>query len=134
MATSRGPSQPRPRFDPVSMNPYMQWTTPDSTDHVLWYLDAVTAYNEMRVGHALGVAGHAIWHLGAEDPSLWNVVGEHGTLLHPDSLRLMRPSYDAEFDGTGEILQVTYFPSDGSRSLQQDPASGFITNESLVRV
>jgi len=134
MRAARGPEQPRPRFDPVSMNPYMQWTTPDSTDHVLWYLDAATAYNEMLVGKALGVAGHAIWHLGGEDPSLWNVIKTDGSLLPPDSLRDMRPSYDAEFEGTGEILQVTYFPNDGQRNLQIDAASGFITNETLVKV
>ena len=134
MRAARGPQQPRPRFDPVSMNPYMQWTTPDSTDHVLWYLDAVTAYNQMRVGKALGVAGHAIWHLGGEDPSLWNVIRADGSLLPPAGLGVMRPSYDAEFDGTGEILQVSLFPADGQRNIQVDTASGFITNETLVKV
>ena len=134
MRAARGPAQPRPRFDPVSLNPYMQWTTPDSTEHLLWYLDAATAYNQMLVGRALGVAGHAIWHLGGEDPSLWNVIGTDGRLLPVDSLRDMRPSYDAEFEGTGEILQVTHFPSNGKRNVQLDRASGFITNETLVKV
>ena len=134
MKTARGPSQPRPRFDPVALNPYMQWTTPDSTDHVLWYLDAVTAYNEMLVGRSLGVAGHAIWHLGGEDPSLWNIIKTDGSLQPPDTLRDMRPSYDPEFDGTGEILQITYFPADGKRNLAIDRQSGLITNETLVKV
>ena len=134
MAAARGPLQPRPRFDPVSMNPYMQWTTADSTDHVLWYLDAVTAYNEMLVGHSLGVAGHAIWHLGGEDPSLWNIIRTDGSLQPPDTLRQMQPSYDPEFGGTGEILQITYFPTDGKRNLAIDHKSGLITNETLVKV
>ncbi|MEO7454837.1 MAG: glycosyltransferase [Gemmatimonadaceae bacterium] len=134
MRAARGITQPRPHFDPVSMNPYLQWTSEDSTDHVVWYLDAVTAYNEMLVGRALGVAGHAIWRLGGEDPSIWNVLAKDGALLHPDTLRLMRPSYDAEFDGTGEILQVTSFPADGWRNVQYDKRSGYITNETLVRV
>ncbi|MEP6732646.1 MAG: glycosyltransferase [bacterium] len=134
MRAARGSMQPRPRFDPVSMNPYMQWTSPDSTDHALWYLDAVTAYNEMLVGRALGVAGHAIWHLGGEDPSLWNVVTTEGSLLRPDSLKLMLPSYDAEFDGTGEILQVSNFPADGNRNIQVDSLSSYITSETMVKV
>jgi cellulose synthase/poly-beta-1,6-N-acetylglucosamine synthase-like glycosyltransferase/peptidoglycan/xylan/chitin deacetylase (PgdA/CDA1 family)/spore germination protein YaaH len=134
MKTARGPGQPRPRFDPQSMNPYMQWTTPDSTDHVLWYLDAATAYNEMLVGKALGVAGHALWHLGGEDPSLWNVIRTDGSLVAPESLQTMRPSYDAEFDGTGEILQVSLFPNDGRRNITVNGSSGFITNETLVKV
>lgn len=134
MRAARGDGQPRPRFDPVSLNPYMLWTSPDSTDHVLWYLDATTAYNEMRVGRALGVAGHALWHLGGEDPSLWNMLTSDGALLSPDSLRRMPPSYDAEFDGTGEILQMTYFPSEGRRNLRVDPASGYVTGQTLVKV
>ena len=134
MAAARSAAQPRPRFDPVTMNPFMQWTTPDSTDHVLWYLDAATAYNEMLVGRALGVAGHAIWHLGGEDPSLWNIIKADGSLQSPDSLRDMRPSYDPQFDGTGEILQITYFPSNGKRNITVDPRSGRITNETLVKV
>jgi cellulose synthase/poly-beta-1,6-N-acetylglucosamine synthase-like glycosyltransferase/peptidoglycan/xylan/chitin deacetylase (PgdA/CDA1 family)/spore germination protein YaaH len=134
MRAARGPGQPRPRFDPVSLNPYMQWTSPDSTDHVLWYLDATTAYNEIKVGDALGVAGHAIWHLGGEDPSLWSALSKDGALLSADSLRTMLPSYDAEFDGTGEILQITYYPSDGRRNIQVDPVTGYVRNETLVKV
>ena len=134
MRAARGPTQPRPRFDPVSLNPYLQWTSADSTDHVLWYLDGVTAYNEMRAGTALGVAGHAIWRLGAEDPSLWNAFGTHGELHAPDSLRRIPPGYDAEFDGTGEILQITYFPQDGERNLRVDPLTDYVTGQTLVKV
>jgi len=134
MRAARGPGQPRPHFDEVSLNPYMTWTDADSTDHLLWYLDATTAYNEMRVGQQLGVAGHALWHLGGEDPSLWNVVKADGSLLTADSLRRMPPGYEAEFDGIGEILQLTYFPRDGQRNVRVDPATDFITGETLVQV
>ncbi len=134
MRAARGPTQPRPRFDPVSLNPYMQWTSKDSTDHVLWFLDATTAYNQMLVGHALGVAGHAIWHLGGEDPSLWNMINTEGVLLSPDSVRVMHPAYDAEFDGIGEILQITYYPGDGRRNIHVDAQTGFINDETLVKV
>ena len=61
---------------------YVTWSDPDSTDHVVWYLDGVTAYNQIAAGRRLGVAGHALWRLGAEDPSLWQVLGRgglHGT-------------------------------------------------------
>lgn len=134
MRAARGPTQPRPHFDPVSLNPYMTWTDADSTDHLLWYLDATTAYNEMRVGQQLGVAGEALWHLGGEDPSLWNVVKADGSLLPADSLRRMPPGYDAEFDGVGEILQLTYFPKDGQRNVRVDPTTDLITGQTLVQV
>ena len=70
-------------FDPVSLNPYIAWTDPDSTDHVVWYLDGVTAYNQLRVGRDMGVAGVAIWRLGQEDASLWGVLGRHGLTAGP---------------------------------------------------
>ncbi|PYP77472.1 MAG: polysaccharide deacetylase [Gemmatimonadetes bacterium] len=134
MRTARGPQRPHARLDPRTLNPFMQWTSPDSTDHVLWYLDATTAYNQMLVGHRLGVAGHAIWHLGGEDPSLWNAIGRDGSLLAADSLRQIPPGYDAEFEGTGEILQIQYWPAAGQRNVLVDPRSGYITSASLVRV
>lgn len=133
MRVARSSPNPRPLLDPVSLNPYMVWTSADSTDHVLWFLDGTTAYNEMRIGRALGVAGHAIWHLGGEDPSIWNAVGVDGSLFAPDSLRRMPPSYDAEFNGTGEILQITYFPSDGQRNVRVDTATGYINGATLIR-
>ncbi len=133
MRLTRSDPQPRPRFDPVSLNPYMVFTTADSTDHVLWYLDGTTAFNEMQVGHALGVAGHAIWHLGGEDPSIWNAITVDGTLLAADSLRRMPPGYDAEFNGTGEILQITYFPADGLRNVHVDTTTGYVSATTLVR-
>ena len=134
MRAARGPTQPRPHFDPVSLNPYLQWTDPDSTDHLLWYLDGTTMYNAMEAGHALGVAGHAIWRLGSEDPSIWNALGRHGLMASADSLERIPPGYDAEFDGTGEILQITYFPQDGERNLRIDSTSRWITGQTLVKV
>ncbi|MBA3673185.1 MAG: glycosyltransferase, partial [Gemmatimonadaceae bacterium] len=134
MRTARGPMQPRPTFDPVSLNPFMTWTSADSTDHVLWYLDGVSAYNQMRAGLALGVAGHAIWRLGSEDPSLWNAITREGKLLPPDTLRHIPAGYDAEFEGTGEILQITSYPTAGRRTVRNDPVSGYVNAEALTRV
>ncbi|HEX7825686.1 MAG TPA: polysaccharide deacetylase family protein, partial [Mycobacterium sp.] len=133
MKAARGPNRPTSVMDPVALNPYMQWSDPDSTDHVLWYLDATTAYNEMKVGHALGVAGHAIWHLGGEDPSIWSAIGTDGSLFSPDSLRNMPSGYDAEQNGTGEILQIQYSPKTGYRNLTVDD-KGYITSSSIVQV
>ena len=45
------------------------------------------------------------------------VIAEHRALSSPDSLATIPPGYDAEFEGTGEILQVTYFPTDGTRNV-----------------
>ena len=120
------------QFDPVAQNPFVRWTDPDSTDHVIWFLDAVTAYNQMRVSRTLGTAGVALWRLGAEDPSLWRVLGRNGELWNPDSLRTIPSGYDVEFDGSGEILRVESRPTTGRRELSVDRTSGFVTDERVT--
>ena len=119
------------RFDPVARNPYATWSDPDSTDHVVWFLDGVTAYNQMLAGAALGAGGVAIWRLGAEDPSLWQVVSRSGVARTPDSLAVIQSGYDVEFDGTGELLRVESRPSTGQRAIRVDSASGLIADEQV---
>ena len=130
MRVARGRGRPQPRLDPGTLNPFIRWTDADSTEHVIWYLDAITAYNQMLVGHRLGAAGHAIWRLGGEDPSLWRAIGADGTLLAADSLRRVPPGYDTEFEGTGEILQITGFPSPGRREVTVDEGTALVTGTS----
>ena len=120
-----------PQFDRVSGNPYLTWTDPDSTDHAVWYLDGVTAYNEIAAGRRRGVAGHAIWRLGAEDPSLWRVLRRPGTEGIAAALTTIPAGYDVEFDGLGELLTISARPTVGQRSVTIDSTSGLITDQHM---
>ena len=57
----------------------------------------------MRAATARGVAGFALWRLGAEDPSLWMAFGrasaERATV--DGAIR----GYDVDFEGVGEIFR-----------------------------
>ena len=118
-------------FDRVSGNPYLLWSDPDSTDHVVWYLDGVTAYNQIAAGRRLGVAGHALWRLGAEDPSLWQVLGRGG--LHGTrALAEIPAGYDVEFEGSGELLRLAARPTPGRRALTTDSASDRVVDERML--
>ncbi len=68
------PGSSKMSFDRASLNPYMTWTDPDSTDHLVWYLDGATAYNQVQATLKLGAAGYAVWRLGAEDPAFWHMI------------------------------------------------------------
>ncbi len=121
-----------PQFDKVSGNPYLTWTDPDSTDHAVWYLDGVTAYNEIATGRRLGIAGHAIWRLGAEDPSLWRVLGQAGAEGTRAALATIPAGYDVEFDGTGELLKISSRPTVGHRSVTIDSSTGVVTDQRIA--
>ena len=117
------------RMDRNSLNPVVTYESPDSTDHEIWYLDGVTAYNELTIAKSLGAAGVAFWRLGSEDPSLWRVLDEDGHLLSSDSLRTAPPGYDPEIDGDGEILRIRAQPLSGARRIELDSTSGLVVDQ-----
>lgn len=118
-------------FDSVALNPYVTWTDADSTDHVVWFLDGVTAYNELLVARSIGAAGSAVWRLGAEDPSLWSVLHHNATAPRPDSLATVQAGYDVDFRGSGELLRIETQPTLGRRDIHVQP-SGTIDRERVT--
>jgi cellulose synthase/poly-beta-1,6-N-acetylglucosamine synthase-like glycosyltransferase/peptidoglycan/xylan/chitin deacetylase (PgdA/CDA1 family)/spore germination protein YaaH len=121
------------RFDSVSLNPYVAWTDPDSTDHVVWFLDAATAYNQQRAGTALKVAGQAVWRLGSEDPSIWGILGHRTPAADPaTALRDIPAGYDVQMEGTGELLRIAAHPTQGRREVRLDPTTALVTDEQLT--
>ena len=61
-------------LDDPSLNPHFAYDDEDAhVRHQVWFLDAVTALNEMRVARALGIQTFALWRLGSEDDSIWKI-------------------------------------------------------------
>ena len=114
------------KFDPVSKNPYLQYDEDDGKHHSLWFLDASTAYNQIKAARAYKPAGFALWRLGSEDPSLWKVFGSGDKQVSVDDLRDIKYGYDVDFVGTGEILQVIAEPTDGVRDITVGPAGDIV--------
>jgi cellulose synthase/poly-beta-1,6-N-acetylglucosamine synthase-like glycosyltransferase/peptidoglycan/xylan/chitin deacetylase (PgdA/CDA1 family)/spore germination protein YaaH len=120
-------------FDDATRNPYFEYDEDDESHHKLWFLDAVTAYNQMRAASGYKPAGFGIWRLGSEDPSIWSLLGA-GNNNSPDSLRSINYGYQVDFEGTGELLKVASRPQKGERDLTIDPTNGFIRSESFTAV
>ena len=123
--------QLRPAMDSLNRNPVFSWNDPGGTGHIVWYLDGVTAYNQLHIARSRGVGGIGIWRLGSEDPSIWGILGRSGVKLTPASLDTIRVSYDVEFIGSGEILKMVAEPTFGRRTLTVDPATGLISHEQV---
>jgi len=121
-----------PAMDRATLNPTFAWDDLDSTSHVVWFLDGVTAYNELRRALPRAVRGVSVWRLGSEDPSLWSVLDHAGVRASPDPLDTIRIGYDVEFIGTGEILRMVTQPTLGRRAIAVD-ATGTIVVDSVLR-
>ncbi|HEV7642640.1 MAG TPA: glycosyltransferase [Pyrinomonadaceae bacterium] len=108
------------KFDPVSRNPYFSYEEEDGQTHTIWFLDAGTAYNQIRSARDKKVAGLAMWRMGSEDPSLWEIFGNGSKADSLDDIATIEYGYDVDFEGEGEILQVKAQPKPGLRDFKTD--------------
>jgi peptidoglycan-N-acetylglucosamine deacetylase len=116
-------------FDDDAMNPHFSYLDERNLRHDIWFVDAVTALNHMRVAQSLGIQTFALWRLGSEDRSLWRVWDMPGDPGAPDKLRDVPPGADVDMEGQGEILRIEEKPAHGTRDLTIDPDSKLITDE-----
>ncbi len=114
-------SEAKIELDDNSLNPHFAYDDEDAKErHQIWYLDAVTAVNQMRVARALGLQTFALWRLGFEDASLWRVWDNPLQENIAQSLADVAPGQDVDTEGDGDILRVTGLPQNGHRTLEMD--------------
>ena len=120
-----------------ALNPHFEYMDEDANQrHVVWFLDGVTVLNELRAARALGLQTFALWRLGEEDSSMWNVWDKPSS---PDSLQELasvQPGHDIDIEGEGDIMRVTGLPQQGKRSVsidtdEKDPRKKLIVDEHM---
>jgi cellulose synthase/poly-beta-1,6-N-acetylglucosamine synthase-like glycosyltransferase/spore germination protein YaaH/peptidoglycan/xylan/chitin deacetylase (PgdA/CDA1 family) len=116
-------------FDDDAMNPHFSYLDEHGLQHDIWFLDAVTALNQMRAAQTLGIQTFALWRLGDEDRSLWRIWDVPGDPGATDKLKDVPPGADVDMEGQGEILRIEDKPAHGTRDLTIDPDSKLITDE-----
>ncbi len=108
-------------LDPGSLNPHIAYDDMDArVRHQIWFLDAVTVLNQMRVARALGLQTFALWRLGSEDDSLWKIWDAPLRSEPVNDLANVNPGQDVDTEGDGDILRVTRRPQPGHRTLTMD--------------
>jgi cellulose synthase/poly-beta-1,6-N-acetylglucosamine synthase-like glycosyltransferase/peptidoglycan/xylan/chitin deacetylase (PgdA/CDA1 family) len=121
-------------FDPKTDNPHFSFIEDDGQRHDVWFLDGVTAFNEIHAADVYQPAGYALWRLGSEDPSIWSVLGQPYNAPAPDGLRVIGTSEDVDFEGEGEILRVAEKPASGARIFEIDKDTDEIDDENYTEI
>jgi cellulose synthase/poly-beta-1,6-N-acetylglucosamine synthase-like glycosyltransferase/peptidoglycan/xylan/chitin deacetylase (PgdA/CDA1 family) len=116
-------------MDDDALNPGFQYVDDDQRKHIVWFLDAATLYNQIKIADLYKPQGYAIWRMGDEDPSIWNYFKQPYDSAKPVGLETIEASTGVSFDGTGEILHVDASPTGGRRSVEVDPQTGLISGE-----
>lgn len=124
-------SESRIRLDPVSLNPTFAYADDQEKVHHVWMLDAVTAFNQLQAIRSVQPRGIALWRLGSEDPALWKIFGKEGPLdaARAEQLGSIRFAYGVDYEGKGEVLEITAQPQVGSRIIEFDAKRGLIIGE-----
>jgi len=116
-------------LDDDALNPTFGYIGDDGEKHIVWFLDAATLYNEVKVGDDYRPRGYALWRMGAEDPAVWKFLRQPYGTVKPTGLETIAPGTGVDFDGLGEVLHVSATPTAGSRTLETDPDNGLISGE-----
>jgi cellulose synthase/poly-beta-1,6-N-acetylglucosamine synthase-like glycosyltransferase/peptidoglycan/xylan/chitin deacetylase (PgdA/CDA1 family)/spore germination protein YaaH len=108
-------------LDSDSLNAHFAYVDDDThLRHQVWFLDAVTIFNEMRAARTLGIQTFSLWQLGSEDNSLWKIWDTPARVDPVKELSVVEPGFDVDNEGVGDILRVTRKPRLGRRTIAMD--------------
>jgi len=126
-------SDAMPSFDPASGNSGFSYEE-DGKKHVVWFLDAASAYNQIGFLRRAGLGGIALWRLGSEDPGIWSIFGRsHPTLPPANVIEAIPNGTDVDIEGRGEILKVGATPAAGQRKVTT-LRDGYITAVDFLKL
>jgi peptidoglycan-N-acetylglucosamine deacetylase len=117
------------QFDDDAANPHVVYMDERDMQHDIWFLDGVTALNQMRAARHLGIRTFALWRLGSEDRSLWKIWDFPLDESVPSRLADVPAGQDVDFEGSGEILDVEATPETGKRQITLDSSTKLISDE-----
>jgi len=107
--------------------------------HVVWFTDACTDFNIIRASEDFGTSGVAIWRLGSEDNRIWRFYDRRLTLdslkkfpFLPSRLEHVTSSYNIDYIGAGEILDIMSAPKDGYINIEMDTEEQLIAEQKYI--
>ncbi|HEY1427439.1 MAG TPA: glycosyltransferase [Caulobacteraceae bacterium] len=121
-------------LDDDALNPTYGYVGDDGAKHSVWFLDAATFFNEVKVGDDYRPRGYALWRMGAEDPGVWRFMRQPYGSVKSAGLETIQPGTNVDFDGQGEVLHVSATPTVGKRTIEIDPDDGLISGENYTQM
>ncbi len=112
-----------------NLNAHFAYDDEDSkVRHQVWFLDGVTALNQLRGARDLGLQTFALWRLGSEDRSIWAVWDKPSSKDSPKALSMVQPGHGVDTEGEGDIIRIIGRPSSGSRTVEMETPESDLTN------
>jgi spore germination protein YaaH len=100
--------------------------------HIVWFLDAVTLYNQLKYSVEMGITNVALWRLGSEDSGIWDYIDKakyNETDL--DTLKVIKETFPMTYLERKEVIKYNSSIEEGTRKIRVDK-EGFIINENYT--
>jgi spore germination protein YaaH len=91
----------QPVMDDTELNPHYGYSDDSGRKHSVWFLDASTLFNQIKVADGFRPMGYAIWRMGGEDQLAWKLLNHDYGQARPQGLDVLEPGQDVNFDGNG---------------------------------
>ena len=128
-------------FDRSTFSVHFNYLDENNYKHSVYFNDAISNFNTMRLGYEYQVGGFAVWRLGEEDQRLWSFFGKS---LMRDSISDMRSFTDVlqtittknnvTYTGDGDVLDVICTPESGIASIEADDDDKLIVEQKYTVV
>jgi len=129
-------------FDPLSANLHYNYLGNDGINHIVYFTDAATNFNVIRMADDWATGGVALWRMGFEDPRLWTFFQKNLSL---DSLKKtgidvrhlttvgLNNKIDYAGEG-GEVLDLITTPTTGKIDVRLDTTNYTITSQKYIKL
>jgi len=128
-------------YDPTSANLHYTYFDQDSLGHTVYFTDAATNFNVIRMADDWATGGIALWRLGFEDPRLWAFFQKDLSLdslrktgIDIKKLQTVGLNNRIDYAGDGEVLDLVTTPDTGHINVTLDTVNYFVTDQHYIKL
>ena len=126
-------------YDNNNYNLTYSYLDDDHLKHVVWFADACTDFNIIRASEDFGTAGVALWRLGSEDSRVWDFFDRRlgldflrKTPFNTSVMEHVASTYNVDYIGAGEILDIKSAPGDGVIRMEMDTSEKLVAEQEYI--
>lgn len=126
-------------YNHASANLNYSYMDESQVNHQVFFTDAATNFNLIRKADDWGIAGVAIWRIGAEDPRLWTFISKDLSIdaVRKSGVDLKKLTHIGlndriDYSGDGEILDLVSVPKAGKIDVKMDTNNYVISSQNYV--
>ncbi|MDA5095763.1 glycosyltransferase [Aliiroseovarius sp. KMU-50] len=123
-------------MDAESLNSHVSFSDDEGHRHQIWFLDALSAFNQLARSPLDELLGIAIWPVSGGDPGVWDLISRMDPSSNDASVALqnIRSAPHVHYVGKGPLLSVRNPAIPGRRDLVLDDESGLIIDANYLEL